>query len=452
MKKLVVEFFYSLMYSDLEDKVEGILCKYPIVMEILVLFFRTVLANLGLPLARDYLLKLPTSDAYSLLIGFLDLNCKTQDALFLFYEDRIFITEDQQDEVMVGCYLENDTQEPHYPPRQQQEDSDEEEFRMSMSRGRESKERRSGEVHERSIELRGIVGESLMIDPNTMTPFFNENTGRDSFKYAHDFSASADRLLHSHKKNSSNEALPTTATIGERTEDRQEEMKPRMGSFGSFVQKALVQEACCQAENDSPMTMDSNNANIGVQFAERRESEEMKVMKKSKSEHGEKLKNTKKVEKESREASLQTEFVTLKGHCGCFPFKKSKNQLRSNLYEVNINFVPTPHQWRQNQNHSLSPTIESYGDFYVSSKGISCELYARSPEPSHSHSNSQYQAQSLPPYPQTHPQLQHYHPSLHSQGYHPHPQPIHPHSNFRKPNHNENSFYSAHPPTRGPNP
>jgi hypothetical protein len=252
--------------------------------------------------------------------------------------------------------------------------------------------------------------------------------------------------------------MPTTTSIeGKGEDDRgKEEMKPRMGSFGSFVQKALVQEACCQAENDSPMTMDSNNGNIqAVQFAERRESEEMKVMKKSKSEHGEKLKNTKKVEKDSREASLQTEFVTLKGHCGCFPFKKSKNQLRSNLYEVNINFVPTPHLRRQNQNHSLSsPTIESYGDFYVSSKGISCELYARSPEPSHSHSNSQYQAQSLPPYPPPHPQLQHSYPWQHSQGYnpHPHPQLPHPHSNFRRPNHNENSFYSAHPPTRGPNP
>jgi len=107
MKKLVVEFFYSLAYSDYDHKVEDKLCKFPIVMEILVLFVRRVLANLGLKNSDDCLFSVPTHDSYELLIDFFDLNCRSQNSLFLFYEDRIFILENQHYEMLIGCYNEN---------------------------------------------------------------------------------------------------------------------------------------------------------------------------------------------------------------------------------------------------------------------------------------------------------------------------------------------------------
>lgn len=47
MKKLVVEFFYSLSYSEYEHKVDAKLIKFPIVMEILVLLLRRILVDIG---------------------------------------------------------------------------------------------------------------------------------------------------------------------------------------------------------------------------------------------------------------------------------------------------------------------------------------------------------------------------------------------------------------------
>ncbi len=50
---------------------------------------------------------MPTREAYEHLIDFFDLNCRMQGSLFLFYEDRIFIVENEHAEVLVGSYMEN---------------------------------------------------------------------------------------------------------------------------------------------------------------------------------------------------------------------------------------------------------------------------------------------------------------------------------------------------------
>jgi hypothetical protein len=91
MKKLVVEFFYSLAYSDYEDKVYSELCKYPIVLELLVLFMRKILVTSGVVNADNSQLKVPTIESYNILIEYFDLNCRYTGTLFLFYEDKIFI-------------------------------------------------------------------------------------------------------------------------------------------------------------------------------------------------------------------------------------------------------------------------------------------------------------------------------------------------------------------------
>ncbi len=43
-------------------------------------------------------------------MDFFDLNCKAQDQLYLFYEDRFFIFENEHGEMMMGCYAENQHQ------------------------------------------------------------------------------------------------------------------------------------------------------------------------------------------------------------------------------------------------------------------------------------------------------------------------------------------------------
>lgn len=107
MKKLVVEFFYSLAYSDYEDKVDSKLCKYPIILEVLVLFMRKILATSGVKDADNNQFKLPTIESYNTLIDYFDLNCRSTGSLFLFYEDHIFIFETPSEEIIVGTYAEN---------------------------------------------------------------------------------------------------------------------------------------------------------------------------------------------------------------------------------------------------------------------------------------------------------------------------------------------------------
>jgi hypothetical protein len=65
--------------------VEAKLNKFPIVMNILVLFMRAILVNMKVKNADDYVCKVPTIEAYSGLIDFFDMNCRSQNSLFLFY-------------------------------------------------------------------------------------------------------------------------------------------------------------------------------------------------------------------------------------------------------------------------------------------------------------------------------------------------------------------------------
>jgi hypothetical protein len=60
MKKLMVEFFYSLAYSYSAKKVEEKINKYPIILEILVMYVRRVLDNLGISNADNYIFRLNT--------------------------------------------------------------------------------------------------------------------------------------------------------------------------------------------------------------------------------------------------------------------------------------------------------------------------------------------------------------------------------------------------------
>ena len=64
MKRLIVDFFYSLAYSHSDKKVEEKLNKYPIILDILVLYIRRVLFNLGISNSDNYIFRLNTREVY----------------------------------------------------------------------------------------------------------------------------------------------------------------------------------------------------------------------------------------------------------------------------------------------------------------------------------------------------------------------------------------------------
>ncbi len=69
---------------------------------------------------------------------------------------------------MMGCYAEN---------QHQKENSFKNPFLPEDSEDKEEDEKQDGpeqqESPNRSLEFRGIVSESVVIDPDTATPFFN---------------------------------------------------------------------------------------------------------------------------------------------------------------------------------------------------------------------------------------------------------------------------------------
>jgi hypothetical protein len=177
MKKIVVEFFYSLVYSSYDDKIEGKLCKYPIVMDILVIFLRCLLAHLKVKHADDYLFKLPTNQTLETLVDFFDLSCKVSNSIFLLHEDKLFLYENRNGETLVGSYSENDVQSTEKERKAQLEELEEQ---LEEDTENEESRRQSFASHNRSLEFRGVVSESLVFEPEASTPFFNFEQGHNS--------------------------------------------------------------------------------------------------------------------------------------------------------------------------------------------------------------------------------------------------------------------------------
>lgn len=73
-------------------------------MDILVLFLRGLLQKLKVRNADDCLFTLQTKEICEILINVLDVNCKLTNSIFLFYDDRIFLFENENQEVLVGNY------------------------------------------------------------------------------------------------------------------------------------------------------------------------------------------------------------------------------------------------------------------------------------------------------------------------------------------------------------
>jgi len=75
-------------------------------MDIIVLFLRCILQKLKVRNADDCLFTLQSKEIYEILINLLDVNYKLINSIFLFYDDRIFLFENENHEIFVGNYTE----------------------------------------------------------------------------------------------------------------------------------------------------------------------------------------------------------------------------------------------------------------------------------------------------------------------------------------------------------
>ena len=57
-----------------------------------MLFFREILQKTNIRNSENYLLKIKTKEAYKILIEYFDLNCKTSEEIYIFYENKLFIS------------------------------------------------------------------------------------------------------------------------------------------------------------------------------------------------------------------------------------------------------------------------------------------------------------------------------------------------------------------------
>lgn len=68
-----------------------------------------------------------------------------------------------------------------------------------------------------------------------------------------------------------------------------------------------------------------------------------------------------------------------KGECECNNEKKTKFKLASNLYEINMSYVPNQGNFYKKYPNEQDLN-SSQGDLYISSKGISSEMYLKIPD------------------------------------------------------------------------
>ena len=91
MKKILVELFQVLKYND--GPTEPILDKYPIVQEIFILFFRSVLAKItdGSFGERNYLTKVESDEILDSLLAYFDITYQRRKGLYIMFEDNQYI-------------------------------------------------------------------------------------------------------------------------------------------------------------------------------------------------------------------------------------------------------------------------------------------------------------------------------------------------------------------------
>jgi hypothetical protein len=107
MKKLVVEFFYLLLYSFSNDKVGVKLKKYPIIMEVFILFIRKVLDHLRVKDALEFGCRLQTEEVYPVLCKFFRIDVEINFKVYRFLQNCTFIAENEACELHIGTYVEN---------------------------------------------------------------------------------------------------------------------------------------------------------------------------------------------------------------------------------------------------------------------------------------------------------------------------------------------------------
>jgi hypothetical protein len=302
MKKLVVEFFFTLAYASYEDKIEDKLRKYPIVMDILVIFLRCLLKS-TLRNADDCLFRLSTREAYELLIDMLDVNCKLSNSIYLFYDDRIFLFQNGNQEILVGLYSENDGQRNNMAQLKKTLKLSELEEEVDEDTENDRSEQPSLSLHNRSLELRGIVSESIVFEPEAPTPFFNlESDNNSSFQSNQE--ANEEELEGRRQRDSLMKASKEMSLL--KLMDRSMNFQQNAGGLGNVARSRIIENQLKESLEekealgmvmDSPITLDSphtlfSDGNFGSIGADLQAKEEIRVMKKSKSESASRMSKT----------------------------------------------------------------------------------------------------------------------------------------------------------------
>lgn len=92
------------------------------------------------------------------MINLFDVNCKLTNSIYLFYDDYIFLFENENHEVLTGLYMENEAQRSNNIIQLKKTlklSELEEEIEEDTENDRS--DRPSLSNHNRSLELRGVV-------------------------------------------------------------------------------------------------------------------------------------------------------------------------------------------------------------------------------------------------------------------------------------------------------
>ena len=89
MKKILVEFFQVMQYNN--TTVEVLFNKYPIVLYIFTLFFRTLLHRIGIQNANDFNQNIETNKIINVLCDYFDLDYQIRKEIYIIQEAQFFI-------------------------------------------------------------------------------------------------------------------------------------------------------------------------------------------------------------------------------------------------------------------------------------------------------------------------------------------------------------------------
>jgi hypothetical protein len=174
------------------------------------------------------------------LINLLDLNCKLANSIYLFYDDHIFLYENENHEIMTGNYAEYEGQKNNINQLKKTLKLSELEEEFEEDTENERSERPSLSNHNRSLELRGMVSESIVFEPESSTPFFNLDTDNNSsFQSNQDQDINEEELERKRQRESLMKASKEMSLL--KMMDRSNHYQQNTGGLGNMARSKVIE-------------------------------------------------------------------------------------------------------------------------------------------------------------------------------------------------------------------